>query len=324
MEPRALVTCGNLGEAVGGFEFEFVYEADLHFQSQLHKSRASQRGRPRGLLQNVRRRATVCIALLAQTTVAACSVLTDVSGLTGSSADGGASSEAGGDASLEGGKIDGATLGESGVETSLPDAGMWAFISSAAKTAAMGPVTVTAAAPVLVGDLVVIGCDSAASSGAISFSGFSATSLPISATPLALGMTYEAVVAWGVATVKINNLAVVATAAFAGQLTDCTVNTYRGGRAATLVEDFYTSGTGAGLVSCPAVSTAKGGLAYYIAARTACAGMPVSPRFVQRQIINGNPNGDFVPADGTTVGTLLADCSASTGDWVCLTVSLSP
>lgn len=267
---------------------------------------------------------TVCIALLAETTVAACSVLTDVSGLTGSSADGGASSEAGGDASLEGGKIDGATLGESGVETSLPDAGMWAFISSAAKTAAMGPVTVTAAASVLVGDLVVIGCDSATSSGAISFSGFSATSLPITATPLALGMTAEVVVAWGIATMNINSLSVVATAASTPQLMDCTVNTYRGGRAATLVEHRYTAGSSVGLVSCPVVSTAKGGLAYYIAASSTCAGMPVSPRFVQRQVINGNPNGDFVPADGTTVGTVLGDCSGLTADWVCLTVSLSP
>jgi hypothetical protein len=71
------------------------------------------------------------------------------------------------------------------------------------------------------------------------------------------------------------------------------------------------------------VNTVAGGVAYYIAVRWGCAGAPLET-FTQQQDPEGNPNGDLAPTDGATVQTQLADCNNSTGDWVCLTLAISP
>lgn len=258
--------------------------------------------------------------------IAGCSVLTDFTGLTGSPEDPGAidaSAEASREAGQADSATDGAVLADSGIDAAPVDAGAWAFVASVGNTASVSPVTVNASSAVLVGDLVVIGCNSSNGSGAISLSGFPATALPTTTTALAPGPSYEAVVSWGIAKQPINALTVTGTAATAGQFMDCYINTYRGGTEAKEVDHVFSTGTGPGLVTCQPVATVRGGLAYYIAARSSCAGTPSAP-FVQRQTINGNPNGDFAPADGKMVGTQLGDCAGSTGDWICLMVSLSP
>ncbi len=276
---------------------------------------------------------TISLAsLMATAGLAGCSVLTDFTGLTGASDDAGASadtagieagpdssSDAAGDASAA---SDGTVLGDSGSEAGA-EAGAWAFLASTTKSVLVGPITLSASASIQAGDLVIIGCDTSIGSDTLTLSGFSTIALPLTYSVLATSMSDEAVVAWGIAKQPIIGLTVTATATNGGQFIDCSINSYRGGNAATLVDHFASTGVGPGLVSCHAVSTVRGGVAYYIAARNQCAGMPALP-FVQRNTINGNPNGDFAPADGNTVGTILGDCMASTGDWVCLMVSLSP
>ncbi|MEO6419581.1 MAG: hypothetical protein ABIP39_09260, partial [Polyangiaceae bacterium] len=211
--------------------------------------------------------------LLGAASGAGCSVLTDFTGLTGSTPE--PAIEAGVDAGSEAGQADSATDGEaesaapdSGADASPVDAGAWAFVASTTKNVAMGPITLSAASIVRAGDLVVIGCDSSDSSMGITFSGFSAAVLPTTVTAVATGPSYEAVVAWGIAKQQIDNLTVTATAAVGGQFLDLSINTYRGGSVATLVDHFVTTGSGPGLVGCGPISTASGGVTYYIAART--------------------------------------------------------
>jgi len=255
-----------------------------------------------------------------------CSLFTSLDGLS----DGNGASDSGADALVDGSSdapADATSL-DGGFDTGPIDAGAWAFVASDAVTSSTTPLTVSSSANIRVGDLVVVGCNTSNTGGYITLSGISRASLPFEVVgPNTNGVAYESQISWAVVQAPIGGtLQITANPNAPVSFLDCTINVYRGGGPAVRVVDQIKDigPVDSGLVSCGPVATVPGGLAYYIAARTSCAGLPLDPAFTQRTGINGNPIGDAVPTDGGTLQTQLDACSNSTGDWICLMFSLSP
>lgn len=255
-----------------------------------------------------------------------CSLFVSLDGLSG-----------GGDGGPE---IDGAITDGASNEASSPvdaasdsapvDAGAWQFVTSQAQTVSpAAPLTVDLLSSVQVGDLVIVGCDSGIAGGYITMNGFDSSALALNIVgPHSDGEAYQAEIGWGVATAAISDLKVTATLQNEGAagFMDCSVNLYRGGApSASLIEDVKQIGPDdSGNAQCGPIHTAPGGVAYYIAARTSCVGEPFNPDFVQRTGINGNPNGDVVPTDGSVVQSEMMPCNGSTSSWICYMMSLTP
>jgi hypothetical protein len=177
----------------------------------------------------------------------------------------------------------------------------------------------------LAGDLVVIGCDTQATAGAITLDAVTAKLAPHVVGPVPDSTNvFEEVIFWGVlASTPPGGGAIAMTAT---PFLDCSINLYRGGTpSAAVVSTKETDGVDASeLVKCGPVDAVAGGLAYYIAVRYVCAGVPQSSPFVQRQDLEGNPNGDVVPTPAGMLATSLAACGSSASNWECLTIAMCP
>ncbi len=280
-----------------------------------------------------RRTATLVLFLLLGA-LSACSLLVSLDGLAGPSSDseaGDAPTDTTADAPSDSPAADSSPDATDG-GPAVPTDASWQLVTSDGFAFDTSPdaATVSTTQPVKAGDLLLVGCDTDGQGGNVTLDVPSSIATFVQVGPFrypASGNTgYEAVVF----------VAIVAQAPTGGELTitarptkavsfmDCTINVYRGGTAAAAVVDTkVASGTGPGRVKCGPVATVRGGIAYYIAVRYQCAGLPLQT-FTQLNSLEGNPNGNLVPTDGAVAESELNDCAGSTGDWVCLTVSVSP
>jgi len=174
------------------------------------------------------------------------------------------------------------------------------------------------------GQLVLIGCDSEAAAGLIGLDSQTSALAPHKLGPYPnAAATLETIFYWGVLATTPGPFTMTATTTNPTGFLDCSINVYTGGTAnAAVVDSIHTEGADAGLTTCGPVSTARGGVAYYIAVRYTCAGAPNSP-WTQRQDLEGNPTGDIAPTTGMSELATLGACGSELA-WECLTVSLSP